>query len=145
MLQNEPCLHSGRWGVKEFWGKILRILSKIAEIWKNCINLKYFYFLLVLTYGCIVNIINYQDRHLKHTIFIFFAILGGKNTDFCENQWKPQHFSNIAIFVIQNELSCFGMVLGMNNPSFQFSVCMLNIFGKKKILLKEETLITTHH
>ena len=39
MLQNEPCLHSGRWDFKEFWGKILRNLSKIAEIWKNCIIL----------------------------------------------------------------------------------------------------------
>ena len=81
MLQNEPCLHSGRWGFKEFWGKILRNLSKIAEIWKNCINF-YFYFLFVLTYGCIINIINNQGRHLKNIIFIFLGNFFGEKHQF---------------------------------------------------------------
>ena len=38
MLQNEPCLHFGPWGVTEiFWGKIIRFYWKIAKYWKKCI------------------------------------------------------------------------------------------------------------
>jgi hypothetical protein len=35
MLQDEPCLHSGRWGFKEILGKIIIFYLKIAENWKN--------------------------------------------------------------------------------------------------------------
>jgi hypothetical protein len=36
MLQDETCLHSGRWGFKEILGKIVEFYGKIAENWKNC-------------------------------------------------------------------------------------------------------------
>jgi hypothetical protein len=42
MLQSEPCLHFGPWGVTElFWGKIIRFYGKITANWKK--NEKLFY------------------------------------------------------------------------------------------------------
>jgi hypothetical protein len=37
MLQDEPCLHSGRWSFKEILGKTVTFYWKITENWKKCI------------------------------------------------------------------------------------------------------------
>jgi hypothetical protein len=38
MLQNEPCLHFGPFGVTEiFLGKIIRFYWKITKYWKKCV------------------------------------------------------------------------------------------------------------
>lgn len=49
---------------------------------------------------------------------------------------KLQYISFITFYVIQNQLSSFDMAFSMNNPLFQLYICMLNMTGEKKYVLR---------
>jgi hypothetical protein len=84
MLQIEPCLHFGLWGVTElFWGKIIRFYGNITGIWGKKMH----------NYFIVVSILNpdksSRDRYhrlsflMSKTWFVYFMDhIGGKHAGF---------------------------------------------------------------
>jgi hypothetical protein len=103
MLQNEPCLHFGPWGVTEiFWGKIMRFYWKIAKYWKKCVIILFSPVSWILVNLLMMNVTGYHFWCPKHGLCVLLVILGQKSQIFLRKYVKLLPVNSIVFWITNN-------------------------------------------